>query len=147
MGRAGITSEPRERRAAPADRSTRGGQSLIEMAFAAPVLLLILLGTIDLGRMFFDYVDLRSATTEAATYASRNPTDTAGITAAAASSGIPAGATVSVSTAGACTTNNGTGTITVQASSVFRPLTAAFLVRFGLSSVNLSSSTTMRCLT
>jgi Flp pilus assembly protein TadG len=123
------------------------GQSLVEMAIALPVLLLILLGTIDLGRVFFDYIGLRNATTEGATYAARDPTDTSGITTAVTDSGVPSGTTVSVSTTGACTTAGGTGTVTVQADSVFRPLTTAYFAQFGLDTWNLSSSSTMRCLT
>jgi Flp pilus assembly protein TadG len=34
-------------------RTTRSGQSLVEFAFALPVLLLLLLGIIDLGRAFY----------------------------------------------------------------------------------------------
>ncbi|MEA2530922.1 MAG: hypothetical protein QOG89_2566 [Thermomicrobiales bacterium] len=124
-----------------------GGQSLIEMAFAIPLLMLILLGTLDLGQVFFDYIQLRGAVVEGASYGARNPTNTAGITTAVTDSGVPSGTTVTVSTSGSCTTVNGTGTISVQASSVFRPLTTSFFARFGLDTWNLSSSATMRCLT
>jgi Flp pilus assembly protein TadG len=122
-------------------------QSLVEFALAFPMLMLILLGTIDIGRIFFDYIDLRNATNEGANYGARNPTDLGGITAAVTYSGVPAGTIVSAATSGDCDTLNGNGTITVQASSVFTPITSSFFASFGLGPWNVSSSTTMRCLT
>ena len=53
------------------------GQSIVELALTLPVLLLLLLGTVDVGRVFFDYIEMRNAVSEGATYASRHPTDTA----------------------------------------------------------------------
>ena len=117
------------------------------MALALPFLLLIMLGTIDVGRAFFDYVDLRQATTEGATYGSRHPSDTSDIEETVTLTGVPAGTTVDVSSSGSCDTVNGQGTITVKAESEFTPVTATFLQRFGLETIDLRSTTTMRCLT
>src|SRR5262249_28164011 len=47
------------------------GQGLVEFAVAMPLLLLILLGTIDMGRVFFDYIEMRQAAVEGATYGAR----------------------------------------------------------------------------
>ena len=41
-------------------RSRSRGQSLVELALALPILLLLVLGTVDLGRAFFDYIQMRN---------------------------------------------------------------------------------------
>jgi hypothetical protein len=51
------------------------GQSLLEMAFAIIVLLVLLAGIIDLGRLFFTYIALRDAAQEGAAFASICPPD------------------------------------------------------------------------
>ena len=50
------------------------GQALAEFALVVPVLLLILLGGIDFGRLFFGWVNLNNAARIAADYAATNPT-------------------------------------------------------------------------
>lgn len=52
------------------------GQSLIELAISLPVILLILLGTIDFGLALFSYSILRDAAQEGALYGSFNPGNT-----------------------------------------------------------------------
>jgi len=131
----------------PESNEGRSGQSLVELAIAFPLLLMTLLGTIDVGRLFFDYVDLRHAATEGATYGSRHPTDQTGIGLTVTHSGVPAGTLVTVQRSGTCDAVNGQGTITVVAESEFTPVTASFFARFGLESIQLRASTTMRCLT
>lgn len=133
----------------PRFRRRRQGQSLVELGVALPFVLLLMLGTLDLGRMFFDYIELRNAVREAAAYGSRNPTDTAGIKSRVTShGGFAAGATVSdPAFTGSCTTVGATGEITVSASRVFVPLTTSFLDDWGLGSVELGADATMRCLT
>jgi hypothetical protein len=49
------------------------GQSLVEVALTLPILLLILSGMIDLGRLYFTYVALEDVVGEAALYLSINP--------------------------------------------------------------------------
>jgi Flp pilus assembly protein TadG len=51
------------------------GQSLIELAISLPVILLILLGTIDFGMALFSYSILRDAAQEGALYGSFNPSN------------------------------------------------------------------------
>ncbi len=54
------------------DHSSRDGergQSMVEMALAFPILLLILAGTLEVGKYFNDYLTLLDATREAARYA------------------------------------------------------------------------------
>jgi Flp pilus assembly protein TadG len=76
---------------------TRSGQGVVELALAVPVLLLLMLGTIDIGRVFFDYIELRNAAREGAGYGARLPDDTAGIIARVQNHGVPAGTNVSIS--------------------------------------------------
>ena len=44
------------------------GQSLVELAISLMVLLLILAGVVDLGNMMFQYMAMRDAAQEAASY-------------------------------------------------------------------------------
>jgi len=49
------------------------GQSLVELAISLPVIILILLGTVDFGMALFSYAILRDAAQEGALYGSFNP--------------------------------------------------------------------------
>ena len=49
------------------------GQSLLEFAFALPVLLILLLGVLDVGRMYFTFLAIQNAAGEGALYAAINP--------------------------------------------------------------------------
>lgn len=55
------------------------GQSLVEFALGLTVILILLAGTLDLGRAYFTFISLRDATQEGALYGSLAPSDTAGI--------------------------------------------------------------------
>jgi Flp pilus assembly protein TadG len=130
------------------DAKPREGQSLVELALAVPLLLLIMLGTIDIGRAFFDYVDMRNAAREGASYYAKNPTDSAGAVLRVKNHGVPSDVAVSVVCEnGSCTTINGTGRVRVTVSRTFKPVTTGFLSTFGLGSFNLSASATMRVMT
>jgi len=48
------------------------GQSLVEFAIALPMLLILLLGTLDVGRMYFTWLALQNAAGEGALYAAIN---------------------------------------------------------------------------
>lgn len=50
-------------------RRNERGQSMVEMALAFPILLLILAGTLEVGKYFNDYLTFLDATREAARYA------------------------------------------------------------------------------
>ena len=50
------------------------GQSLIELAFGLVILLVIVTGTIELGRLMFQYVAMRDAAQEGAVFNSLYPT-------------------------------------------------------------------------
>jgi Flp pilus assembly protein TadG len=53
---------------------------VVEFAILLPIFLLLVLITLDFGRLFFSYVQLVNASREGAAYAAANPTDLAGIT-------------------------------------------------------------------
>jgi hypothetical protein len=57
-----IGSEPRE-----------DGQSMVELALTLTLLLILLAGTIDFGRAFFTWIEMRDAAQEGATYGSFCP--------------------------------------------------------------------------
>ena len=57
-----IRSEPRE-----------DGQSMVELALTLTFLLILLAGTMDLGRAFFTWIEMRDAAQEGAVYGSLCP--------------------------------------------------------------------------
>lgn len=60
----------------------RRGQGLVEFAITLPLMLMIVLGTVDLGRAYFTTINMASAVKEGAFFGARNPScptnDTAG---------------------------------------------------------------------
>lgn len=67
-------------------RTNQKGQSLVEVALTMPLLILILMGILDLGRAYWTYITLSDAAAEGAAYAALYPTDTAQAIARAAES-------------------------------------------------------------
>jgi Flp pilus assembly protein TadG len=124
----------------------RRGQGLVELAIAMPLLLLLLLGTIDLGRMYADYVDLKGAVRDGAGYGQLAPSDTAGMISRVSRHGVPAGTTATATCTGDCTTIAATGEVVVTATSTFQPYTLSLLSQFGLGSVTLTAEARMRVL-
>ncbi|MGB9591127.1 MAG: TadE/TadG family type IV pilus assembly protein [Candidatus Kryptoniota bacterium] len=57
------------------NRASQHGQSLLEFAVGAVILLLLLAGIVDLGRAFFVFIALRDAAQEGAVYGSVCPQD------------------------------------------------------------------------
>ena len=55
------------------------GQSLVELAISFPVMLLLLLGTVDFGMGLYSYLIVRDAAQEGALYGSFNPGNRVGI--------------------------------------------------------------------
>jgi PKD repeat protein len=60
-------------------RRRRLGQAIPEFALLLPVFLLLLLGAVDFGRLFFSYVQITNAAGQGAAYGAFNPTDSVGI--------------------------------------------------------------------
>ncbi len=54
-------------------RRKERGQSLVEVALTLPILLLILSGLLDIGRVYYIYIALEEAAQEAATFLAQNP--------------------------------------------------------------------------
>ena len=61
------------------DRQEERGQGLVEFAIILPILLIILSGVLDLGRLWYAYVAVTDAAAEGATYAAMQPEDSSGI--------------------------------------------------------------------
>ena len=126
---------------------SRHGQSLVELSLALPLLLFLMLGTLDIGRAFFDYIELRNAAREGAGYGARNPHDGSGIVARVTDHGVPADTAVTVSCSGACAIVPDAGTISVTAARTFTPVSTDFLQRYmGIAPFRLSATATMRIL-
>jgi Flp pilus assembly protein TadG len=64
----------------PSRRNKIAGQGLVEFALTLPLLILILVGVLDLGRLSFAAMTVTNAAREGARYGASNPGDTAGIT-------------------------------------------------------------------
>ncbi|MBN1919649.1 MAG: pilus assembly protein [Anaerolineae bacterium] len=94
------------------------GQSIVEMALLLPVLLLMLMGLLDFGRVYYVMVALNDAAQEGAAYAASRPSDTTGIAerAASASTGLITVSTddVSVTIAGGTPAAGAAVTVAVQ---------------------------------
>ena len=97
-------------------RSHRGaGQSLVEFALLAPLLISLLVGIVDVGRLVFAYIALQDAVTEGALYAAYEPTPESAVIDRVRTSSNHVevkNATVTV----VCTTSPPPGTITVTGS-------------------------------
>jgi Flp pilus assembly protein TadG len=55
------------------------GQSMVELALTITFLMVLLAGTIDMGRAFFTWLALRDAAQEGASYGSIRPNDASGV--------------------------------------------------------------------
>jgi Flp pilus assembly protein TadG len=64
----------RLRRDAPGENGSETGQSLVEFALVALLIMIILAGVLDLGRAYFAYVALQDAAGEGAAYGAVHPT-------------------------------------------------------------------------
>lgn len=121
---------------------------MVEMALTLPFLLLLMLGTIDIGRVFIDYIQIRNGVFEGARYGSTQPSDTTGITNAVLNHGVPSDTVVTVTHSGDWNTIGGDGTITVVASRTYVPFTTSFLKKFfGIGVFKLKESATMQVMT
>ncbi len=57
----------------PSNDEKSHGQSLIELALMFPVMILILVGALDLGRVFYAYITVTNAAREGAAYGAKHP--------------------------------------------------------------------------
>jgi Flp pilus assembly protein TadG len=106
----------------PSTPPRAAGQAIVELAILLPLILLILLGAIDFGRVFILTTQLENAAREGAAYGAVKPTDAAGITSAARQElGGDTAVSISVSCSTTCTSSSAAAgnTITVQAQRTF----------------------------
>ncbi len=61
-------------RAKPSSNPSRAGSAIVELALVLPMLMLILVGTIDFGRLFFEAVTVVDAARAGVQYGSRSNT-------------------------------------------------------------------------
>lgn len=114
-------------------RSIRG-QATIEFALALPVMLLIALGAVDVGRVFHDYIGIRTAAMEGAMYGARHPADKSGAEQRVRDhfpNTVPAGLVPTAASVGDCTSideaGDEAGFFTVTVTRDFSPLSLAAL--------------------
>jgi Flp pilus assembly protein TadG len=75
--------KPRQAKYPASHRASLAGQGLVEFALVLPLLLLILIGVLDLGRLSFAAMTVTNAAREGARYGATNPTATSAIVARA----------------------------------------------------------------
>ena len=127
----------------------RRGNFAIEFALALPILLLLLVGLLDLGRLSIEKSALLQGAREGAQYGILAPTDTANIQTTATNATGVSGATATTSTfcecvsgtAVACTTTCSGGAtikqyVVVNTTAPFRSVLAPATTTFGLNGSN-----------
>jgi Flp pilus assembly protein TadG len=126
----------RERSTAVRSRRKGAGQSVAEFALILPILMTLLLVTIDVGRLFNTYVGVVNASREGAAYAITSATAAADTTTITTNARQEGATTYTVTSA--CTPSCTTGsTVTVTVRTTFN-----FLFPIGLPNVQLSDSST-----
>jgi Flp pilus assembly protein TadG len=120
------------------------GQSLVEFALILPILLIILIGVVDLGRMYYAYIIITDAAAEGATYAAINPNDISEIEnrARAACGDIAAGVQSVQVTCPTCPSAESGDTVTVSISYDYVVLTPFMDVLFEEGAVPIQSQST-----
>ena len=116
---------------------TRPGQAIVEFALTSLVFLMIVFGTIDLGRAVFTAVTLHNAVREGARYGKVHPTETGAIQTIVSDRVDDTGSTVNsvgVTCGSDCTSGD---TMTVTGSISFQAITQNLL---GISPFTLNSS-------
>lgn len=83
------------------------GSSFIELALLLPFLLLLFVGAVDLGRLYFMCVEVTGAAQAGAIYGIQNPSDTSGMQ-SAASAGAASLSGISTSATYGCECSDGT---------------------------------------
>jgi Flp pilus assembly protein TadG len=119
------------------------GQSFVELSLSLVVMLIMLAGTVDLGRAFYAYIALRDAAQEAALYGALNPTDTSGIQSRGMSNLSTrvdtSDVVITPTTTGVCANSLNSIEVTVQYGNFL--ITTPFLGRFlGSQTIDLEAS-------
>jgi hypothetical protein len=141
---------PRAAKNRPRERNLRHAKRFIELSLVIPILLLISIGAVDLGRMFFSYIQMSNAVRAGAVIAAQAPSNTAEIddTVLQHSSHIPALTTLAITcTNGACASAKSGDDVTIKATWNFDPLPWNFFDRvWKVDPVVLSTQATMKVL-
>ncbi len=125
----------------PSRNRRERGQSLVELALVLPLLMLVILGAIDFGRVFYASMTVAGAARNGAQYASENPTDTTGIQSAALDDAGSLDPAPTVTVSGPTSDGNGGEYVRVQVDHEFSTL----IPWPGLpSSIEISRAVTMR---
>jgi Flp pilus assembly protein TadG len=126
-------------------RGKSRGQSLVELSLILPLLMLICLGTIDLGRMFYGYIQMTNAVREGASVASHQPGNWSEMATAVDNHTPLTGYSLSCP---ACTSSTKAGqNVVITATWNFQPITFEFLDGFGLGGpISMSTHATFRVL-
>jgi Flp pilus assembly protein TadG len=129
-------------------RARHRGQALVELALVVPVILILLLGTIDLGRIFYSKIAVTDAAKEGALVASQGGS-TSEVTTAVLTEAK--GGFVEITAANVAATtcpdnpNGATPPVSVTAASPFHALTPLVAAVLGGSDVMIGSTATARC--
>lgn len=121
--------------------ATEHGQSLVELALALPLLLLIMVGLLDVGRIFYAYITITNAAREAARYAATSPIEDTPIKQAAVDEAASSGFTISTSQVSVSKTGIGPGDSVTVTINVTYSLVTRYI--FGGGAVPLRNSATM----
>lgn len=130
----------RQHRATPALPGAHPGQAIVEFALASLVFLMVVFGTIDLGRAVFTAVTLHNSVREAARHGKVNPTDSGTMQTIVSDRVAQTGSStssVNVSCGGGCASG---GSLTVSGTIQFQAITQNLL---GISPFTISSSSTV----
>lgn len=121
------------------------GQALVELTLLFPLLLLLLVGAIDLGRVYYAYITITNAAREGARYGASYPLTDANIQQAAVNEAASSGFTISPSNVSVVRPSGYApgDTITVTVSVNFSLITTYI---FGLGTIHLSNSASMAIL-
>ncbi len=119
--------------------SDERGQGLVEFALIIPILMLMIMGILDLGRALYAYSVVANSAREGARYGSTAPTDDSGVIAVARAAAVgldPAQLNVTVS-------HPGGNSVHVQVAYTFRLVTPLVGQVLGGGAILLSSASTM----
>lgn len=119
------------------------GQGLVEFALLLPLLILVVIGTVDLGRLFDAYVVMTNAAREGARYGASNPTQTSNIQAQSITEANNSGYTITSSMVTVSTPSGTTGgnPVTVSIRYPFTFMTTYLFA--GVQTLQVQTSATM----
>ncbi len=122
------------------------GQSLVELAFMFPILLLILSGALDLGRAYYAYITVTNAAREGARYGASHPQDPTGIVTKAVNEAAGSGFQLTQDDVTSSVPNpySPGDTLAVTVTTPFQLITTAI---FGAGQIQLQSTVKMAILT